>query len=253
MCLYRIFSVYPEILLSDFLRYFVTAGLFFLIFWVFLKKKLRHRLIQKEFPKAKRLWFEFGYSISTVIIFSFNGLGIYTAIQLGWTQIYLDFYEYGWIYFVFSLMLMLIFNDTYFYWTHRLMHHPKIYRYVHSVHHKSTNPSPWAAYSFHPIEAIVQAMTFTIMVYLFPIHPITMFIFLTFMIVRNVHGHLGFELFPKSFIHNKWLNWHTTTTHHNLHHSKFNCNYGLYFTFWDNLMGTTLPDYKRIFNKITEG
>lgn len=252
MCLFRIFSVYPEILLSDFLRYFVTAGAFFLIFWVFLKRKLRHRFIQKEFPKTKRLWFEFGYSLSTIIIFSLNGLGIYTAIQLGWTKVYLEFHEYGWIYFVFSIILMIFFNDTYFYWTHRLMHHPRIFQYVHSVHHKSTNPSPWAAYSFHPLEAIIQAMIFTIMVYLFPIHPIAMFIFLTFMIVRNVHGHLGFELFPKSFISNRWFNWHTTTTHHNLHHSKFNCNYGLYFTFWDDLMGTTSPDYKRVFDGITE-
>ena len=29
-----------------------------------------------------------------------------------------------------------------------------------------------------------------------------------------------------------------TATHHQLHHDKYNCNYGLYFRLWDRLLGT---------------
>jgi sterol desaturase/sphingolipid hydroxylase (fatty acid hydroxylase superfamily) len=243
-------TVYPGILLSDFLRYFLVAGAAFLIFWVLARQRLRHRFIQRKFPKAKRLWYEFRYSLSTVFIFSLSGLGIYWAKESGYTQIYSDFATYGWGYFVISLFMMLLFHDAYFYWTHRLMHHPRIYRYVHKVHHMSTNPSPWAAYSFHPYEAIVQAFSFVLMVFLLPLHPLTLFIFLAYMITRDVLGHLGFELFPKGFTRNKWLSWHTTTTHHSLHHEYFNYNYGLYFSWWDNLMKTTHPEYDQAFEEV---
>jgi lathosterol oxidase len=64
-----------------------------------------------------------------------------------------------------SLALMLLLHDAWFYWTHRLMHHPKIFRHVHLVHHRSINPSPWAAYSFHPIEAVIEAGIYLLIVF----------------------------------------------------------------------------------------
>ena len=58
---------------------------------------------------------------------------------------------------------------------------------------------------------------------------------MTFM---NVLGHLGFELYPKGFT-THWLGkWNNTSTHHNMHHKYYNCNYGLYFNIWDRIMGT---------------
>ncbi len=246
------FEVYPSIFLNDFLRYFLVAGPVFLVFWVVARKPLRHRFIQRQFPKAPRIWHELRYSLSTVVIFSLIGLGIFTAQQAGYTQIYLDFAAHGWAYFFLSLALMIVFHDAYFYWTHRLMHYPRIYPRVHKAHHMSTNPSPWAAYSFHPYEAVIQALSYVLMVFIMPLHPATLFVFLTYMIVRNVLGHLGFELFPKGFTRNKWLSWHTTSTHHNLHHEHFTTNYGLYFSWWDELMGTTHPKYHEVFAEVKE-
>ena len=37
----------------------------------------------------------------------------------------------------------------------------------------------------------------------------------------------------------KWLN---SSVYHNLHHEKFQGNYGLYFTIWDRLCGTLRTD-----------
>ncbi|MGI9551584.1 MAG: DUF2147 domain-containing protein [Aurantibacter sp.] len=244
-------DTYLRIIVIDFLRYFIPASLAFLICWVWFKDKLKHRFIQKSRPATKKLWTEFRYSMSTVLIFALVGLGIVTAKQHGLTQVYLEVAEFGWFYLIFSLALMILFHDTYFYWTHRWMHHPKIYRHVHRVHHRSTNPSPWAAYSFHPWEAIVQAAVFPIMLFAIPVHPSVAFSFLIYMIVRNVWGHLGYELFPKSFMRLKWLNWHTTTTHHNLHHEKFNANYGLYFTWWDRWFKTEHKEYEERFKEVT--
>ncbi|MFZ6011528.1 MAG: DUF2147 domain-containing protein, partial [Bacteroidota bacterium] len=113
-----------------------------------------------------------------------------------------------------------------------------------------TNPSPWAAYSFHPWEALIQALVLPIMVFILPLHTLTIFLFLTYMIVRNVIGHLGFEILPKGFTKNKWLNWNTAVTHHNMHHEHFHGNYGLYFTWWDKLMNTENRKYHETFDGI---
>jgi lathosterol oxidase len=246
-----ILNVFQQALVMDFLRYFLPASIAFLIFWISLKKRLSHRFIQKRYPKASKLWYEFKYSMSTIIIFALIGTSIFTVKSLGYLQIYETIEEFGWFYFFMSLAIAIIFHDFYFYWTHRWMHHPKIYKYVHKVHHMSTNPSPWAAYSFHPFEAIVQALVFPILLVALPLHPTIIFVFLIYTILRNVLGHLGYELFPRGFTKNKLLNWHTTTTHHSMHHQYFNSNYGLYFSWWDKWMKTEHKAYNESFDKVT--
>jgi lathosterol oxidase len=243
-------DVWPNIYLFDLLRYLIPASLFFLIFWVIAKNGLMHLFIQRTMPKSKQLWKEFAYSMSTVVIFSLVGFGIYSAEHAGLTRIYHDISDYGITYLIVSLIVAIVFHDFYFYWTHRLMHHKKIFKYVHRVHHESTNPSPWAAYSFHPWEALIQAMVMPILVFSLPLHPLTAFSFLAYMIIRNVVGHLGFEILPKGFTKNKWLNWNTAITHHNMHHEHFHNNYGLYFTWWDKLMKTEHTKYHEAFDEV---
>jgi sterol desaturase/sphingolipid hydroxylase (fatty acid hydroxylase superfamily)/uncharacterized protein (DUF2147 family) len=246
----EIFNLWTGMYLFDLFRYLIPASLAFLIFWVIGKNNWRHLFIQKVFPKQSQLFKEFAYSMSTVVIFSVVGFGIYTAEMAGITMIYDDASRYGVPYMILSFILTLLFHDFYFYWTHRFMHHKKIFKYVHRVHHESTNPSPWAAYSFHPWEALIQAMVLPIMIFIFPLHPLVIFLFLTYMIVRNVIGHLGFEIFPKGFTKNKWLNWTTAVTHHNIHHERFNSNYGLYFSWWDRWMKTEDKKYHHDFEEV---
>lgn len=243
-------DVWSHIYLFDLLRYLIPASLAFLIFWVIARNALKHLFIQKTFPKSTQLWREFAYSMSTVVIFSFVGFGIYSAEHAGITRIYYQIGDYGWAYLVISLIMTVLFHDFYFYWTHRLMHHKRLFKYVHRVHHQSTSPSPWAAYSFHPWEALVQAMVLPLMVFTIPLHPLVIFIFLTYMIVRNVVGHLGFEILPKGFTMNRWLNWNTAITHHDMHHKHFHSNYGLYFTWWDKWMRTEHSEYHQTFDEV---
>jgi len=245
-----LWDTYQSIWLIDFLRYFIPVSLSFLIFWVLFAKALAHHFIPRRRPKNSQMLMEFAYSMSTVGIFAIIGVGLVLAGRNGWLKLYAEISDYGWIYFIFILLVMIVIHDAYFYWTHRMMHHPWIYKYVHKVHHKSISPSPWAAYSFHPIEALVQALFFPILLFTIPIHQNTAVIFLIYMIVRNVMGHLGFEFFPKGFVSKKWLNWHTTTTHHNMHHQYFSCNYGLYFSWWDDWMKTTHKKYREEFEFI---
>ena len=110
------------------------------------------------------------------------------------------------------------------------------------MHHKSVNPSPWAAYAFHPAEAVLEAGIFPLILFLIPAHPVALFSFVTLMLWFNVYGHLGYELFPAKLYRHPLGRWLNSSVYHNLHHERFTGNYGLYFTFWDRWMGTLRPD-----------
>lgn len=231
-------------------RYFVFAGSAFLIFYVIWKRRFSSFKIQKLFPKKRDYYREIKYSSLTMLIFSGYAFLVFRSPLKDLTRVYENFSDFGIAYFAASVVLAILVHDTYFYWTHRLMHHPKLYRYFHLVHHKSTNPSPWAAYSFHPLEAIVEGGVILFIVFLFPVHKFAIGLFMLFMIAFNIYGHLGYELFPKWLVGSRFGKWLNTSTNHNMHHKLFVRNYGLYFRFWDIWMGTTHPDYQNTLDEI---
>jgi lathosterol oxidase len=234
------------------LRYILFAGVAYYAFWKKWKDKFAHRIIQGKLADISKIKHEIFYSLTTMVIFGLVGVGIYTAKINGYTHIYKDISERGWAYFAFSVIAMIVIHDAYFYLTHRMMHHKLLFKHMHLVHHKSTNPSPWAAFSFHPYEAVVEAGIVPLIVMIMPVHGLAIFSFLLYMTFLNVLGHLAFETFPKGFVGNRLTNWHNTTTHHNMHHKYFNCNYGLYFNWWDKIFKTNHAEYQTQFDSITE-
>jgi len=243
-------ETYFAIYLAEFSNYFFFAAGAFLIFYVLFKKRWRHKKIQLRHPKNKDFFREIVYSLITLLIFAGVGLLVVHSPVTAYTQIYFDIDAYPMWWYWMTFPLMLIIHDTYFYWMHRAIHHPSLFRHVHLVHHKSTNPSPWAAYAFHPWEAILEAAIFPIFVFIMPVHLSAVFLFFLFQIGYNVYGHLGYELYPKGF-NKHWLGkWINTSVHHNLHHKHFDNGYGLYFTFWDRVMGTMAVQYDDTFDEV---
>jgi len=230
-------------------RYFIIAGLSFVVFYLLLKRKNPLKKIQSKFPKNDDYAREIGYSVITLFIFAAVPILLLKTPIQKFTTFYTDISKFGIPYFVFAYVLMIFVHDTYFYWMHRLMHHPKLFKILHLVHHKSTNPSPWAAYAFHPLEAVIEAGIFPVFLFTFPVHPIHLGVFFLFMIVYNVYGHLGFELYPKGFSKHPIGKWINTSVNHNQHHQYFKGNYGLYFLIWDRLMGTIRSDYDARFEE----
>lgn len=235
----------------EFIRYFLAAGSVYLFVWILFKKSLLHRLIQKKFPPNSQLRREFVYSLSSMAIFAAVGVAMIFAVKKGYGKMYVDIEERGIPYFVGSVILAILMHDTYFYWTHRLMHHRALFRRVHLIHHLSSNPSPWAAYAFHPYEAIIQAMIGPIIIFCIPIHVGALTLFAIYQITYNVLGHSGFELLPKGFTRSKWFFWHNTSTHHNMHHRYFHSNYSIYYNWWDRWMGTLHPEYDKHYDEVT--
>lgn len=171
-----------------------------------------------------------------------------TAYGLGHTRLYLQPEQYGLWYLGASLVLVLILQDAYFYFTHRLSHHPKCYQWLHQGHHHSRRPTPWTAFAFDPAEAIIQAIYLIGVVMVIPMHLSVLVAVVIVMTLGALIHHFGLRLFQASAIGN-WLgSWMVGPTHHWLHHRKFTVHYSLYFTFWDKLLGTQYSGYENVFS-----
>ncbi|CAN5475915.1 sterol desaturase family protein [soil metagenome] len=243
-------QIFVEDYLTQFIHYLVTAGLAFFIFYVLLKRRFIHRKIQQKFPKGSEIRREVLYSLSSIAVFSGVGLIAIFFYRMGWGYNYDPSGKYGWPYFWLSVAVLIFAHDTWFYWTHRFMHWRPIYRHVHMVHHQSQNPTPWAAFAFHPLEAFVESIYFPLVILLLPVNDFAILIWLLYMTTLNVFGHLGFELLPRGFARHWLSRWHNTSVHHNMHHKYFNCNYGLYFNIWDRLMNTNHVRYEDEYDEL---
>lgn len=155
--------------------------------------------------------------------------------------------------FAVSLILMILTHDAYFYWSHRLIHDPRLFRRVHKRHHLSRNPSPFSAYSFDLGEAALMGLFVQLWVVLVPTPWPAVGLFVVHQLIRNTIGHCGYELMPAGRDGRPLFDWITTTTHHDLHHSEPGWNYGLYFTWWDRWMGTENPEYHARFVRVARG
>jgi len=241
------------------MRYLIGAGGVFLLTWVILGGVLAGRRIRKPLPnkmRNKQMLRELRNSGISILVFIFAYSVTNYALEAIFDgpvfKIYSDVAEYGWAYLVFSVALWTFGLDTYFYWTHRFMHHRKFYRFFHMSHHRSHNPTPFTAYSFAPPEAVLVYLFVPIFFSIVPMHDIAFVSAMLIQIIRNGMAHCGYELFPRGWVKHPILGIFTTVTHHDLHHEKGNGNYAFYFTFWDRLMGTEHADYAERFDRATE-
>jgi len=232
------------------LRYILIAGIMWTVWYVLRRKKAAYRKIQLRFPTSGDYRREILFSLITVFVFTaVAGTMLLTPVNK-YTLHYDHISEYPLWYFWLAFPLMFVLHDAYFYWTHRMMHHPALFKLFHLVHHKSTNPSPWAALAFHPLEAVVEAGIFPIMLMIMPTTVIHLFFFFFLMMLYNVYGHLGWEIYPKGFSRHWIGRWVNTSVNHNMHHQYFKGNYGLYFLWWDRWMGTIRKDYDNKFDEV---
>jgi sterol desaturase/sphingolipid hydroxylase (fatty acid hydroxylase superfamily) len=227
----------------DVSRYVVFAVGVWLLLWVLFAPLLKGRKIRDAIPPARQLAIEFAHSLRSIAIFSTIGLATFGLDKAGLLPGPHIARTWGPAWFWVSLVLMMIGHDAWFYWTHRLIHHPRLFRRAHRRHHKSNNPSPFTAYSFDMTEAAINGLFVPLWVLIVPTTWPVVGLFMLHQIVRNTLGHSGYELFPATRDGRPLLPFLTTVTHHDLHHAQAGWNYGLYFTFWDKVMGTEHPQY----------
>ncbi len=227
-----------------FLRYLFISGVFHFVFYWAFRNEFENRLINGDIKNKSQVISEIKWSAITSFLFAVSGTVMVILWQSDNTALYIEINEYPLWYLPISLTIALFLHETYYYWLHRWMHIPKVYRVMHKVHHDSVETTSLTSFSFHPLESVLQAIIIPLIVFLLPMNIYVLLVILVIMTISGTLNHAGVELYPHNF-HKHWLGkWLIGATHHDLHHKKFRCNYGLYFTFWDKWMGTESEDFQ---------
>jgi len=223
-------------------RYALISGLFYWLLWGRPPEKVRAIKLMHGRPKPGAVRREIGWSLASSLIYAAPAAVVFELWRLGGTAVYIDIDQYPLWYLPVSILVYLFLHDTYFYWTHRLMHLRPLFTVMHKVHHESRPPTPWAAFSFHPYESVLGAIFLPLLALVVPIHVGAILLILTVMTLAAVFNHSGWEVFPKWWL-KRWPGRHLiTAAHHDLHHKPPRTNYALYFRFWDKLMGTDVME-----------
>ena len=128
---------------------------------------------------------------------------------------------------------------VHFYATHRFMHKwgcsPSwdlgafLYKHVHSLHHKSRDPTAFSGISMHPVESAIFFTTVPLAA-LCGVHPIVLLHYKYYNIVQAMIGHESYGG-PSTGGNFHWL-----------HHQMVDCNYGGLFVPLDRWFGTVKDD-----------
>jgi methylsterol monooxygenase len=139
-----------------------------------------------------------------------------------------------------QIMAFFIFEDTFHYWAHRIMHIPAFYRRVHKVHHEYAAPFGIAAEYAHPLETIILGCgtlggPLLLQMVWGHLHLATMLLWVVLRLLQAIDAHSGYD-FPWSLCH--WAPFWAGADHHDYHHQAFIGNYSSSFRWWDYLFGT---------------
>lgn len=135
--------------------------------------------------------------------------------------------------FVIGLMLLPIWSAFHFYWAHRLLHVPFLYKHVHSLHHRNVNIGPWSGLSMHPVEHVIYLSSLLVH-FVFPSHEILVFFHVIYLAPGAAMTHTGYE----DLLINDKRRLALGTFYHQLHHRYYECNYGNQEMPWDRWFGT---------------
>jgi hypothetical protein len=116
----------------------------------------------------------------------------------GWTRIYADPHAWPLWWMPASVLVYLLLHDAWFYWTHRWMHRPRVFRAIHAIHHASRPPTAWAAMNFHPGRGGNRRAVHPALVFIVPIQAGMLALVLVIMTVMGVTNHMGWEIFPRA-------------------------------------------------------
>ena len=124
----------------------------------------------------------------------------------------------GW--FIAWMVLIPLWREVHFYWIHRLIHVPVLYRHIHALHHRNTNPAPWSGLSMHPVEHFLY-FSGALIHCIVPSHPLHAIYQLIHLTLSPAPGHAGFEKVEVS----DDRAFDTGGRAHYLHHKYFEVNY----------------------------
>jgi sterol desaturase/sphingolipid hydroxylase (fatty acid hydroxylase superfamily) len=137
------------------------------------------------------------------------------------------------LWFILMFPFLVVWSSFHFYWVHRALHVPWLYRLAHALHHRNVNVGPWSGISMHLIEHLLFYTNFLIH-FVVPSHPIHVLFHGYMQSIHPVFSHSGFEqLYVRDKQRAKMGDFF-----HQLHHRYFECNYGTVEMPWDRWFGS---------------
>lgn len=209
---------------------FALYGAIELVYYVKRKQQRRFKF-NARFPSdtpSGVFWFK-SQNLDNFLRSFFIGIPIWTAVEVGVLWCYANgFHVFGWLEFqdnrvwlIALTVLVPAIHEVHFFCIHRLIHTPKLYKWVHCVHHNSVNPSPWSSLSMHPVEHLLYfGEIFWHLI--IPSNPIVMMFNSHAVGYGALNGHIGFD--KLELTEDRKLETHAYA--HHLHHKYFEVNYG---------------------------
>jgi lathosterol oxidase len=207
-----------------------------------LTSTLIHALVQRR-PDAPSttpgaIRHELTLSLASSVVYALPAAFVVEAWKAGHTLIYTDASALPWVWLPLSGLIYLLIQDVHYYWVHRLMHHRRLFRWLHAGHHRSRRPTAFASFAFDLTEAGLVAWVLPLLAFLIPIHVGVLLFLLIAMTATATLNHCGVEILPQRFVRGPIGGWLITATHHGMHHERMQTNFGLHFRLWDRLMRT---------------
>lgn len=234
--------------ITQIVGYFAVVGLVFLIVWVWGERRFAARRIQPvKRLSGRQLRHELLHTVVTFVVGT-SSAGLAMLLHaMGRTRLASAVAPGHELELVAWALGLVVFNDAWFYFWHRLLHTPWLFRHVHAVHHRSVDVNPFSSYSFHALESFLLGAWVVPAALLLPVPLPALLAVQVIGLANNVNSHLGYEFLPRWWIKVPPFAWMSSATYHNLHHQRSRGNYGLFFRLWDRLLGTELPGYEGVF------
>jgi sterol desaturase/sphingolipid hydroxylase (fatty acid hydroxylase superfamily) len=142
----------------------------------------------------------------------------------------------------------MIVEDSVFFWSHKTLHHPKVYRYIHKQHHEYRTTVGIAAEYAHPLEYVmgnIMPMVLGPKILAGRCHVFTFWLWLMMRIGETIDGHCGYDF---SWSPYRLLPFSGGANYHDYHHSHNTGNFASFFTIWDTICGSN-TNYFRFLNR----
>ena len=156
---------------------------------------------------------------------------MFWAMANGWAPVLL--WVDNPIWFALLFLLTPIWISFHFYWIHRLLHWPPLYKLAHGLHHRNINVGPWSGLSMHPLEHLLFFSSILIHLVV-PAHPLHILFHMQHQSLTAATSHTGFE----NLLVKEEKSLALGTFHHQLHHRYFEVNYGNLQMPWDKWFGS---------------
>jgi lathosterol oxidase len=149
-----------QIYLRNLILLVAFTGLLHAYFYTWSKQGMALKFDKRPMVKGVRA-FAFSDQVRDNMFWTLaSGVTIWSAYEIGFMWAFANGFmpttEFATnpIWFVAAFLLVPLWYSFYFYWTHRFLHWPPLYRAAHSVHHRNVNVGPWSGMSMHPISCL---------------------------------------------------------------------------------------------------